>query len=244
MLVTTVVVPFTSVEPEVREALLEFHPRYVDVSDSDWGYWRLLCDLWAGRQTFVVVEHDVVPPLGAVRALLDCPRDWCGHAYPMGAIAGTALGCVKLGAGLMERTPNAVSRILPQHRSWRALDSMVLGTLRNNGEEEHVHEGLARHLRYERTIVRVGRRNKVTTRLFYVGDGRYLNGVPRADFDTDDPTQIALCVGSGLYVTEEQEPTPAEKSKPLPTWRTEPEPVEPVVGLAAPFTPEPAERAD
>lgn len=37
------------------------------------------------------------------------------------------------------------------------------------------------------------------TRLRYVGDGRYLNGVPAVDHETDDPETIAIAVESGLY---------------------------------------------
>ena len=220
---TDVVVPYTDLAPAVRAALEAdgLRVRYADVSADDRAYWRLLYGIWAAGRTVAIVEHDVVPPPGGVRGLLDCPRDWCSIPYDMGGIEGTALGCVKIGAAVMARTPNAVSRILPEHQGWLSLDSMVLGTLRRNGEPEHVHDGRAEHLhRYGAEPVR-DRRNETATRLYYVGDARYLDGVPRTDFETDDPALIALCVGSGLYtrdgVAEQPEAVTAEGIDKAPT---------------------------
>lgn len=43
------------------------------------------------------------------------------------------------------------------------------------------------------------RRNDLATALKYIGNGGYLNGVPAADFETDDAQLLAECVESGLY---------------------------------------------
>ena len=204
-LTARVVVPYTRLEPGVRKALSGERPRYVDVSDHEWAYWRLLYDLWKRAEDVVLVEHDVIPQPGAVRALLGCPRDWCAVPYQQGKHVGTGFGCTKLTGAMMARNPDAVSRIPPQHRSWRALDSVVLGTLRRNGEEEHVHALLAAHLHYDEHGRDLrppqSRRMAGTMRLLYVGMGRYLNHVPARDFDTDDPAMVAACLESGLYVT-------------------------------------------
>jgi hypothetical protein len=205
-----VVVPFTDLAPETKAALAaeRLRPRYVDVSADGWDYWRLVCELWSAGSMFALVEHDVVPPPGAVRAMLACPRDWCAHEYKQGSLVGTAFGCTKFSAAIIARHPDAVSRILPQHRGWDGLDSMVIGTLHRNGEVEHVHQPPAWHLHYPDGWTpaqpRARRRNAKMSHLSYVGTGRYLNGIPTADFDTDDPVTIAICLESGLYVL----PTP------------------------------------
>jgi hypothetical protein len=226
-----VVVPYTTLDDLTRWSLERdgLRPRYVDVSDHDWAYWRLLCELWEAQQTVVIVEHDIVAPPGAVRAMLDCPRDWCAHEYRMGHLFGTGLGLTKLSGAIMARTPTAVSRILPQHRGWAALDSIVLATLTRNGEAEHVHQPRAGHLHYadDGTDLRptVKRRNATLTTLLYVGTGRYLDGIPRRDFDTDDPDVVVRCVESGLYVTPDEPAAPAA-DEPAPA-AVEPEPVAP-----------------
>ena len=231
----SVVVPFTDLAPQTREALEAdgIAARYVYVGDHEWAYWRLLSSIWAAQKTVLLIEHDIVVAPGVVQALLDCERDWCAALYQMGQHVGTGFGCTKLSGSLMVRMPTVVSRILPQHRSWTALDSIVLGTLRRNGVEEHVHGDLtATHLHYDaggRDLRprQPDRRMAQTMRMLYVGTGRYLNGVPTADFDTDDPALVARCLGSGLYVTlpepEEQAPAP----EPVPAAQTdEPAPAE------------------
>jgi hypothetical protein len=40
-------------------------------------------------------------------------------------------------------------------------------------------------------------------KLHYVGNGRYLNGVPASDFETWDLETIAICLESGLYTEGE-----------------------------------------
>jgi hypothetical protein len=71
----------------------------------------------------------------------------------------------------------------------------------------------------------VKRRNATLTTLLYVGTGRYLDGIPRRDFDTDDPDMVVRCVESGLYVTLDEPAAPAA-DEPAPA-AVEPEPVAP-----------------
>ena len=248
-----VVVPFTDLAPETRAALVAdgIDARYVDVSDDHRSYWRLMLNLWEARETVILVEHDIVISPGTVADFLACPKDWCSRPYLMGAIEGTAFGCTKFSGSLMARQPTAVSRIPYQHRSWHALDSMVTGTLRRNGELEHIHGPAVRHLHWDggvgpsrETLHR--RRNSVATKLLYTGLGRYLNGVPASDFETDDPVLIAQCIETKydaegneytLYV-EDGAPAPGEI---LPSASSTPGvqpplPAEPVLnppGLAA-----------
>lgn len=241
-----IVVPFTDLAPETKAALEcdRLRPRYVDVSDDDWAYWRLLDGLWRDGATFVIVEHDIVPWPGAVRAMLDCQSDWCAYPYLMGSIEGTAFGCTKFGAGVIARQPTAVSRILPQHRGWNALDSMVTATLRRNGEPEHIHQPPVRHLRFDTGGVPMPRpakrRNRVATRLLYVGRGRYLNGVPTSDFETDDPMIVAQALESGLYLLASDLQAPAPALEPV----TVSEPVEPQPDVTLDSIPPVAEEED
>ena len=221
-----VIVPFTDLAPETKVALEaeRLHPRYVDVSASDWSYWELTASLWSDGREFVLIEHDVVPPPGAVRAMLACPKPWCAVPYRQGSLVGTAFGCTKFSAAIIARHPDAVSRILPQHRGWDGLDSMVIGTLRRNGEVEHVHQPPAWHLHYPDGWIpaqpRARRRNAEMTQLRYVGTGRYMTGIPTADFETDDPVVIAQCLESGLYVLPARPPVPSVTPAPVNTVPT------------------------
>jgi len=227
----SVICPYADLRSEVRQALRGLHPRYVDVSDHEWAYWRLLLRLWERAETLVIVEHDVVPQPGTVPALLGCAKDWCSVPYRQGQFMGTGFGCTKFSGALMARIPDAVSRILPQHRSWNALDSMVLSTLRRNGEAEHIHDLPATHLHYDEAgrdlrPTEPRRSNASMMKLRYVGAGRYLNGIPARDFETDDPQVIAVCLGSGLYATL-PEPAAPKRARPALEPEAAPEPVVP-----------------
>ena len=221
--------PYTRILPEVRDAL-PLTAEWTNVSDADESYWYLLAELWEARETVILVEHDVVPAAGTLDAMAACPHDWCACEYRCGDLYMTALGCTKFSGDLMERNPDVVNRILS--RAWNGLDGQIVATLHMHGETEHVHGPAAWHLKWEGETARGGttmmdRRSMRAMRLLYVGNGRYLNGVPASDFDTDDPETVAQCLGSGLYIEAEAVRPLGKKAAP------DPEPVEPDAAPAA-----------
>src|SRR5712691_9602890 len=72
--------------------------RFVDVSGSDSDYFELLRALWGDGETFIIVEHDVVPPPELIDTMWSCPSDHCAHAT-------WCMWTVKYGAGLIKRWP-------------------------------------------------------------------------------------------------------------------------------------------
>ncbi len=207
-----VYVPYTKLRPETRAAV---PPGAVLtwVGSHEHNYWGLLADLWARGDTFIVVEHDIVPHASALRELDACPSEWCAFPYQVGdGMETTALGCTKFGAGLIARHPDLLRSIGPRHRSWRGLDSLVVGGLHQRREKEHVHGPAVRHLQAPAPA-----RRMPSVRLKFTGDGtRYLNGVPAADHEQTDPATVAIALESGLYV-EDTTPAPKKtKSQPAP----------------------------
>lgn len=94
------------------------------VLEGEYGYGRLMDDLWAAGNRFVLLEHDVVAWPGAVERLLRCPRVWCVHEYPLGP--GTvrwALGCVKVSGVLLGYRPGFSGVV------WNQLDAAVVREL-------------------------------------------------------------------------------------------------------------------
>lgn len=194
-----VVVPF--VPRFLRNETVQAVPkaRFVDVSSDHHAYWRLLCDLWDAGHAFVIVEHDIVPLPGMIQELWDCPSQWDAVPYRMDDIVTTAFGLVAFGPSLLRGTGDLLERILDEHRVWSGLDSIVIAELHRRGYTEHVHEPEVVHL-HQPAPPRESRR-RILTKLHHIGNGsRYLNGIPAADFETDDPEVIAVCLESGLYV--------------------------------------------
>jgi hypothetical protein len=213
----TVWVPYTSVSPETRDALRLDSPAYVWVGGDEGQYWRLVRGLWESGRAFAIVEHDVVPPPGAVAEMWACPQDWCAFPYPVGDIVTTALGCTKFEAAIIERHPMLVGAIPENGRDWHSLDASVIGELHRRGEHEHVHGPAARHAQADRPK----EERMAIIRLRYTGDGsRYLHEdaahgippIPPADFETDDPRVASIAVESGLY-TEAAGPETIRKGR-------------------------------
>jgi hypothetical protein len=177
--------------------------RFVDVSSDNYAYWRLLRSLWSLEETFVIVEHDMVPSEEMIPGMWSCPEVWCAHAYRMDSIVETALGLVKFGSALLRSTSSLLDGIMEQHRVWSGLDSIVIAELHRRGYKEHVHQPPVRHL-HEPAPPPEPRR-LILTKLHFIGDGtRYLLGIPAADFETFDPQTVAVCLESGLYVETPQ----------------------------------------
>jgi hypothetical protein len=146
------VVPFTYIQPETAEALYDQSVTYVDVSPSEDDYHLLLSMVWEAGRGVILVEHDVVPPPGAIDALRSCERLWCGCVYLNGSIWDNALGCTKFSPELMARFPDAVSRMTNTH--WKTLDGQLVGYLRPLlGFGAHIHWPAARHMHSDETMV-------------------------------------------------------------------------------------------
>ena len=69
------------VRPFVAGMLHEGPGHPVNVGASQYDYYDLIVAMCERGEPFVIVEQDIVPPPGAVEALLACPEPWCGHSY-------------------------------------------------------------------------------------------------------------------------------------------------------------------
>lgn len=126
-----------------------------DVVGHGLGYADQLAVWWRSGEGFVLVEHDVAPWPGAVRHLIDCPRDWCAHRFPKYQHLIRSLGCVKFSTRLVQTYPD-----LPHH--WEGMPfegfegpmlSAVAGVLRTEDPSRspvcehsppvaHIHRGV------------------------------------------------------------------------------------------------------
>lgn len=82
------VIPYTKLELATELYLLdktvesfEFEVEYKDVSSDHWAYTRVLEELWEQGESFVLMEHDIVPWPGAMSAIAKCHFPWCFYGY-------------------------------------------------------------------------------------------------------------------------------------------------------------------
>lgn len=108
------------------------------VMQDDYHYSRLLTDLWKRQESFIIVEHDVVPWPGAIYSMLDCPEQWCAYSYPRapGDLI-EALGCIFIDESLIKE--NVDLHKYWNHVAWNQLDGAVISQLLRVGYKPHVH---------------------------------------------------------------------------------------------------------
>ncbi|HWW87039.1 MAG TPA: hypothetical protein VNZ26_25760 [Vicinamibacterales bacterium] len=111
--------------PEVEALARDVGAQLVDVSGDVQAYWRLLRDLWAAGNAFIVVEHDVLPTQELLEAMWVCPEAIC-----TGNFAPCDLQCVKFSAGLIQQFPTLFDDIGPH--SWQGLDMAIQRSLDRN----------------------------------------------------------------------------------------------------------------
>lgn len=153
-----VVVPHVAgmLRPETVDAVCDqvHAARFVPLpADDPTAYAALICQLWAAGEGFVIVEQDVVPPPGAIRALLACPRKWCGHLLPCGDRGLPAtLGLAGFSTDLLHKAPRAAERALRAPGSpggyvgWSGVDSALRHQLGPWRRHWHEHGPAALHL--------------------------------------------------------------------------------------------------
>jgi len=138
------VFPYTERHPEAIAAL-PVEAEQTDVSSDPEAYWRLLREAWRSGEDFLIVEHDMVLPPGAILAFERCRREWCAHPYFMYGTWGTWHGVTRYRGSLTRRLPTLPDEIV--NRAWPALDSAWINNLRRAGYNEgHWHWPPARHL--------------------------------------------------------------------------------------------------
>lgn len=154
--VATVVCPYTTIHPDTAAALADIAVRYVEMVD-DTSYYRLLADLWAAGDTFVVVEHDIVVRPGVADELMACPEDWCGFPYRFLGGLHNGLGCAKFSARLLAEHPNVIADTSEEHtpthprNHWCNLDDRITRQLVRRGVAKHAHGPPVEHRKAGRT---------------------------------------------------------------------------------------------
>lgn len=108
-----------------RALCAEGVPHDEHLCEGPLGYAGMVADAW--RDGFVLVEHDVVPWVGAVRQLWDCPGDWCAFRYAKGGSTIRSLGLVKFSARLVRSNLGLADGW--RGVEWRELETAVLGAV-------------------------------------------------------------------------------------------------------------------
>lgn len=99
-------VPFTALRPQVMIAV----PKaiFVPIVDKFYGYSQYFKDRWEEKQTFINIEHDVVPRDDILEEMWNCSEPLCVAGYCSsveGASGISHIGCAKISASLIINSP-------------------------------------------------------------------------------------------------------------------------------------------
>jgi len=124
---------FPGIREATRVALIGY-PYIPAEAAGLYGYQEFFRGRWAAGESFIVVEHDVVPWPGSLEGLRDCPEPWCAHNFHLHLHrrykltdpgATPPLGCAKITAAFIEATPG----LFDEPCGWEYCDQRV----RDNG---------------------------------------------------------------------------------------------------------------
>lgn len=100
-------IPHVIIEAETMAALGPYKVNFAEMDDDE-GYPRFLKARWDAGETFINVEHDVVPWAGALESLWNCEHPWCAFAYADEIYAEDnhtpVFGCCKFSSSFMKAT--------------------------------------------------------------------------------------------------------------------------------------------
>lgn len=138
--------PYTRLQRATEFSLRIEEPntRFFYTGDSDLAYYYFVRELWMEQETFILVEHDIVPWPGALKEMWDCPFSLCAFHAPSGP-SSIGLGCLKYGQQLLKDFPDHIRNIEPDRRNWNILDGGLTWALLNYGVAPHYHRPMVGH---------------------------------------------------------------------------------------------------
>ncbi len=128
-------VPFTSLKSETYAALPQ--GMLIPIVDKEHGYARYFRDRWREGETFINVEHDVVPTENMLKELWYCEKSLC--VTNLGGKGVSLLGCVKISREFIQAHPG----IFDHYPEYNSCDGCIAKCVTGNLYHEH---GVVEHL--------------------------------------------------------------------------------------------------
>lgn len=132
--------PYTpeKLHPETRMFGNRHGAVFVDVSLDVYDYARAFFEWWEDRQTFTILEHDIIPTDDDLAEMLSCDRPWCAASYSYPGRADLiAFGFTTFRAPLVGRKLQTLGKF--QMPRWWELDGFVAQALHIERIHAHPH---------------------------------------------------------------------------------------------------------
>lgn len=152
-------IPFTHLRSETYGACpgANLYPIY----DKEWGYADYWIERWRDCQTFINVEHDVVPCGDSLSEMWNCPEPYClcNYIYPFAGspVETSPIGCAKFSSEFISQHQG----IFVRHLHWHDPQHMIINASLG---KYHLHQPPALHLHVDDTWPLDARRRYGTVR--------------------------------------------------------------------------------
>jgi len=132
-------IPYSEFYPATPISLIGFNYQPVK-TEGDFGYSHFFSDRWKEGKTFINIEQDTVVWPGAVKAIWECPREWCVYACQLPVHQsidleneknGVPLACMKVSSEMIKKSPN----LWDKHIMWNVCDRHIM----KSGAKVHQH---------------------------------------------------------------------------------------------------------
>lgn len=142
-----VVIPALSLDCSAAKALgREGIPAEIVLMDDWFAYSELLEKLWRNKEGFIILEHDIIPWIGALDALEECEEDWCSYPYPFAPnTIRTAMGCIKISSDIINDNPDLYKKW--HKKLWNQMDGTLIPALIESNYKEHIHYPPLAHIK-------------------------------------------------------------------------------------------------
>lgn len=110
--------------PTHRALIAEGVPHNVLPCKGEFGYGQQLARLWQEGEGFTLLEHDVIPWVGAIRQLEECDGCWCSFPYAKSGRTLHSLGFIKFSNWLVSEHPELAEGWSGE--PWQSLEAPVL----------------------------------------------------------------------------------------------------------------------
>lgn len=140
-------IPFTHLRSETYLACIRAAgpggTNIIPIGDHEWGYADYWIEQWQKGETFINVEHDVVPRPEALIEMWDCPEPYClcNYIYPYAEspVETSPIGCAKFSSDFI----GSHQGIFVRHLHWHDPQHVIIAAGLN---KFHLHEPPALHL--------------------------------------------------------------------------------------------------
>jgi hypothetical protein len=140
-------IPYSNYIQEATLISLKGYDRETVLMVSNGSYLKYFQERWEEEESFINIEHDVVPWPGAIDELEHCQELWCGYCYKKFELGNEYFGCVRFSQELIKLIPDVWNEREQYSKEYGNLDVHFSTYAKKCGIKFHQHFPSVIHLK-------------------------------------------------------------------------------------------------